>query len=65
MRSLAVLAGAGLLAAALVACTSQPAEQAQLPAEESQQAVSRYKDAYDGAPLRHIEPEDVTDAEPR
>jgi len=65
MRSLAALAWAVLLAAALAACTSQPGEQTQPPAETSQQGASRYKDAYDGAPLRHIEPEDVTDAVPR
>ncbi len=65
MRRLQVLAWVGLLAAAVVACTSQPGEQTLPPAETSQQGVSRYQDAYDGAPLRHIEPEDVTDAVPR
>jgi rare lipoprotein A len=64
MRKPALLAVIGLLAATLVACTSQPGEQAQAPAETPQQGVSRYQDAYDGAPLKHIEPEDVTDAVP-
>lgn len=65
MRSPAGFVAAGLLALAVVACTSQPGEKEQPSAETPRESVSRYKDAHDGAPLRHIEPENVADAVPR
>jgi rare lipoprotein A len=61
MRGAGLVAG-GLLALLLAACSSQPGSP---PGDEAGSAGSRYADAHDAAPLRHIEPEDVRDAEPR
>ncbi|MCP5189165.1 MAG: septal ring lytic transglycosylase RlpA family protein [Pseudomonadales bacterium] len=51
--------------AVVAACTSQPPDVAGPAAEGPAPGESRYQHAQDGAPLRHIEPEDVADAVPR
>lgn len=58
-----------LVSLAIAACTSQPDTERESTAGPATGATaepaSRYADAHDGAPLKHIEPEDVHDAVPR
>lgn len=55
-----------LVILAIVACTSQPDSEPESAAGPAAgEPASRYADAHDGAPLKHIEPEDVLDAVPR
>ncbi len=58
MRVTAGLAALLLIIAFVTACTTPDTEEVPPP-------ISRYPDAHDGAPERHIRPEDVADAVPR